>query len=160
MPEPEIIAAFANAESARQVVRDLEELNVETDLIVTPVMGAWYAPDDFEKGQAKTITGALLGGIWGMLLAALLINFVAVNPSLLIIGGLLVFGSVGGMAVGGFIAGGSSTPKVQRGNWASERHDPGSPEAEAFVTVHANAGQLETACRILQSRHPMDIYRA
>ena len=102
----------------------------------------------------------MLGAIWGMLLGALMINFVAVNPSLITTVGLIVFGSIGGMAVGGFIAGGYSTPKVRRSDWLKVGPEAGPPEAEAFVTVHGRPAAIDSACRIVEAGHPMDIYRA
>jgi hypothetical protein len=153
--EPQLIAAFRDTRTARTAYSELQSLPVQADLIVTPTDDSATAGLHEEQRSNRTITGAIIGAVWGMLMAAMFINFLTVNPGIITIGGMIFFGAVGGMALGGFIGGVGNDERE-----APPRPAPGATDARAFVTVHADAAEdVEAANGVLRRRHAVDIYR-
>jgi hypothetical protein len=144
----EVIAAFPNVQSARRALMALRTLPVEADLI--PVPG-----DTTDRGSA-TITGALIGAVWGILLAALFINFVAIDITTTGVALITLFGTVGGMAIGGFLAASLKGEKAE----GYRSPPPAEDSARAFVMVRAPADTVEPVCQELQASHPIDIHRS
>jgi hypothetical protein len=94
-----------------------------------------------------------------MLVAALFINFLAVNPSFLMTAGATIFGTLGGMAVGGLIAGaiaGQEMPVDRRPLAAAGPN----PEAAAFVSVHGDGPQdIQRAYTLLRMGNALDVFQ-
>jgi hypothetical protein len=152
--EPQLIAAFANPSAARVAVEDLNSLPVQADLIVTPPIGEPAGLQ--EKNRSNAIaSGAMIGFVGGLLVAALIINFLLVTPGVVSVLGVVLFGAVGGVTIGGLIAGVGIDERETRPRPTVDA------DAQAFVTVHADdPEQIEAAQWVLRRRHALDIYQA
>jgi hypothetical protein len=160
---PSLIAAFGDRDGAVRAVRALRGQGMSAELIApsidsrgprrhSDVVRAQLDAD--VRMQPKTASGMIIGSVWGFLVATLIINFLAVNPSMTVVFAVTSASVAGGSAVGGFFAAFTGgTPDLEVFTQA------GAPlPAESFLAVRtAEDGELDRAMQLLEHEGALDI---
>jgi hypothetical protein len=156
-----VAAAFPSVESARMAADALATVPIPADKIsLSPAeagVAAQLAPYNFEERREVStsvasggILGAVVGGVGALVLAGLIAAIVGADLSGFILVSVMIFGAVGGGALGGFMSG-STLDKL-----SSSGPAPTWPR----VSVDCE-GEDEAAAAVdaLRARGPLELYR-